>query len=413
MTTPTDAQAARAGRILVAGLLLGLGTVAFVDETVFHQLLHWHHFYDRSTTDVGLVSDGLFHAFSWFATVASLFLVADLRRERSFWPRRFVAGWLAGAGFFQLYDGLVQHKLLGLHQIRYGVDLAPYDAVWNVVAAGLLVAGLALIAATTRAARQGGVIHHAVGVGPDLIGTEMLVVALLAAAVAYLVAARRTPWPAARLARWSAGIAVAVVGLVVSAGPHDLRVHVAGHLLLGMVAPLLLATAAPVTLALRALPRPRARALGQLLRSSPFALVSHPAVAALLDTGGMWLLFRTDLLAAVPPVLVNAHMLAAGYLFAFSLVGGDPAPHRPALGHARCGARGRRRRSRRPGEAGLRRTRGRGRGLPACSSTTAARPCTSSCSCCSGREWAAGQRRTRRRAARRRVAARSSGTSPP
>jgi uncharacterized membrane protein len=154
VTTPTDAQAARADRILVAGLLLGLGTVAFVDETVFHQLLHWHHFYDRSTTDVGLVSDGLFHAFSWFATVASLFLVADLRRERSFWPRRFVAGWLTGAGFFQLYDGLVQHKLLGLHQIRYGVDLAPYDAVWNVVAAGLLVAGLALIAVTTRAARQ-------------------------------------------------------------------------------------------------------------------------------------------------------------------------------------------------------------------------------------------------------------------
>lgn len=157
-TAPTAAtvdRAARAGRNLVAGLLLGLGTVAFVDETVFHQLLHWHHFYDRSTTDVGLVSDGLFHAFSWFATVASLFLVADLRRERAFRPRRFVAGWLAGAGFFQLYDGLVQHKLFGLHQIRYGVDLAPYDIVWNVVAAGLLAAGLALIVATASARQRG------------------------------------------------------------------------------------------------------------------------------------------------------------------------------------------------------------------------------------------------------------------
>ena len=27
---------------------------------------------------------------------------------------------------FQLYDGLVQHKLFGLHQIRYGVDLLVY-----------------------------------------------------------------------------------------------------------------------------------------------------------------------------------------------------------------------------------------------------------------------------------------------
>jgi uncharacterized membrane protein len=141
------------GRNLVAGLLLGLGIVAFFDETVFHQLLHWHHFYDRSTSDVGLVSDGLFHAFSWFATVAALFLVGELRRERTFWGRRFLAGWLTGAGFFQLYDGLVQHKVFGLHQIRYGVDLTPYDAVWNAVAAVLLLAGVALIAATNRATR--------------------------------------------------------------------------------------------------------------------------------------------------------------------------------------------------------------------------------------------------------------------
>jgi uncharacterized membrane protein len=152
--TSTTTQAQRGGRTLVAGALLGLGTVAFVDEAVFHQLLHWHHFYDRSTTDVGLVSDGLFHAFSWFATVAALFLVADLCRDGAFRGRRFVAGWLVGAGFFQLYDGLVQHKLLGLHQIRYGVDLVPYDLAWNVLAAGLLLAGLALTVLTGRAAKR-------------------------------------------------------------------------------------------------------------------------------------------------------------------------------------------------------------------------------------------------------------------
>ena len=150
---PTTGQAMRTGRNLAAGALLGLGTAAFVDEAVFHQILHWHHFYDRSTTDVGLASDGLFHAFSWFATVASLFLVSDLRRERSFWGRRFLAGWLTGAGGFQLYDGVVQHKVFGLHQIRYGVDLAPYDTVWNLVAAALLVAGVGLTVATRRAAR--------------------------------------------------------------------------------------------------------------------------------------------------------------------------------------------------------------------------------------------------------------------
>jgi uncharacterized membrane protein len=141
-------------RTLWSGILVGIGVAGFVDETIFHQLLHWHHFYDRSTSDVGLVSDGLFHAFSWFATVAALFLVGELRRERTFWGRRFLAGWLTGAGFFQLYDGLVQHKVFGLHQIRYGVDLVPYDVAWIVIASGLLLAGLGLIASTGRAVRQ-------------------------------------------------------------------------------------------------------------------------------------------------------------------------------------------------------------------------------------------------------------------
>ena len=144
----------RAASNVVAGLLFGLGTVAFVDETVFHQLLHWHHFYDRSTSEVGLVSDGLFHAFSWFATVAALFLVGRLRRERAFHGRRFAGGLLTGGGLFQLYDGLVQHKLMGLHQIRYGVDLVPYDLAWNIGAAVVLAAGLGLLATTRGGERS-------------------------------------------------------------------------------------------------------------------------------------------------------------------------------------------------------------------------------------------------------------------
>jgi uncharacterized membrane protein len=138
-------------RSTTSGVLAGLGLVAFVDETVFHQLLHWHHFYDRSTPDVGLVSDGLFHAFGFVAVVSGLFLLADLRRRQSLVVRRWVGGLLLGAGAFQLYDGLVQHKVFGLHQIRYGVDLLPYDLTWNVLAAVLLVAGAVL---TTRSGRS-------------------------------------------------------------------------------------------------------------------------------------------------------------------------------------------------------------------------------------------------------------------
>lgn len=42
-------------RLLLSGILFGVGVAAFVDEVVLHQLLHWHHFYDLSTAAVGLV----------------------------------------------------------------------------------------------------------------------------------------------------------------------------------------------------------------------------------------------------------------------------------------------------------------------------------------------------------------------
>lgn len=43
-------------------MLIGIGVAGCLDEPVFHQLLHWHHFYDKSTPTVGLVFDRFFHA---------------------------------------------------------------------------------------------------------------------------------------------------------------------------------------------------------------------------------------------------------------------------------------------------------------------------------------------------------------
>jgi len=52
-----------------SGVQAGVGLVEFIDETVFHQLLHWHHFYDKFTVAVGLVLDGLFHVGGFIAMV--------------------------------------------------------------------------------------------------------------------------------------------------------------------------------------------------------------------------------------------------------------------------------------------------------------------------------------------------------
>ena len=128
-----------------SGVLFGLGFVAFIDEAVFHQLLHWHHFYDKSTTSIGLISDGIFHAFSWFATVMALFMLADIRKRKVWNGKRWLGAAILGAGVFQLYDGIIQHKLLRLHQIRYDVDVIYYDIVWNVIAGCMIIIGIVLV----------------------------------------------------------------------------------------------------------------------------------------------------------------------------------------------------------------------------------------------------------------------------
>lgn len=166
--------------------------------------------------------------------------------------------------------------------------------------------------------------------------------ALAGAAVAYaaaLVAARRrSPWPAHRTVLWYLGLACAAVSLgpVADAARTSFTAHMLGHVLLGMLAPLLLVLAAPVTLLLRALPAARARSVTRVLRGRWARTVAHPAVAGLLNAGGLWLLYTTDLFhrahgSALLGLAVHAHVLLTGCLFTASLVGPDARLHPVSL----------------------------------------------------------------------------------
>jgi putative membrane protein len=129
-------------------------------------------------------------------------------------------------------------------------------------------------------------------------------------------------------------VAAALVGPLAERAHDDFTAHMAAHVVLGMLAPLLLVVAAPVTLVLRVLPTARARPVARALAARPVAVLTHPLTAALLDVGGLWLLYRTPLHAAAMAepwlhLAVSAHVLAAGYLFTFAVLGRpDPAPHR-------------------------------------------------------------------------------------
>jgi len=157
--------------------------------------------------------------------------------------------------------------------------------------------------------------------------------------IAAAVASRRggRPWPWHRVGCWCAGVVaavVAVVGPVADAAHGDFVMHMWAHLLIGMLAPLLLVLAAPVTLALRTLSVTPARRLSRLLRSGPATVIAHPVTALVLSAGGLWVIYRTTVFGAMHanPLLllvVHAHLLLAGYLFTAALIGLDPAPHAP------------------------------------------------------------------------------------
>nr|WP_314840845.1 DUF2243 domain-containing protein [uncultured Microbacterium sp.] len=138
-----------------AAFLIGIGTMAAVDEIVFHQLLRWHHFVDGASGDVGLISDGILHSLELLALAAGFFLLLDARRREGYSAVFAWSGFLVGLGAFQLWDGVINHKVLGLHQIRYGVDLLAYDIAWYVAAALLLIAGLTLAVVGRRRASRG------------------------------------------------------------------------------------------------------------------------------------------------------------------------------------------------------------------------------------------------------------------
>jgi len=125
-----------------AAFLLGIAVMAAIDEIVFHQILAWHHFYDGATPDIALLSDGLLHAAELFVFVFGFFLMLDARRRETFRAPFAWAGFLVGLGLFQVWDGVIDHKVLRLHQIRYGVELLPYDIAWNAAGGALLLSGL-------------------------------------------------------------------------------------------------------------------------------------------------------------------------------------------------------------------------------------------------------------------------------
>jgi len=156
--------------------------------------------------------------------------------------------------------------------------------------------------------------------------------------------ARGDHWPASRLAWWWTALALAlwvtqggpaIYGMVTFSG------HMVEHMLLIMAVPLPLVFAAPVTLALRALPsrsdgsRGAREWLRAVIDSRLLRFFARPVVAAANFALSMVLfyyspVFEFALRNHAAHLWMLFHFVVVGYFFANALVGIDPGPKRPS-----------------------------------------------------------------------------------
>ncbi|ANE48129.1 hypothetical protein SY83_19615 [Paenibacillus swuensis] len=159
--------------------------------------------------------------------------------------------------------------------------------------------------------------------------------------ISYLVAVtlskqryRRT-WPLYRSLCWLAGMICIAVALF-NHTSTDFNTHMFGHLFLGMLAPIFIAMSLPLTLLLRSLPVRHARRLTGWLSLKLPRVLCHPVFTAILNIGGLWLLYTTELYSFMQHhfyahVLVHLHVFLAGYLFTVSILRAESMLHRTSF----------------------------------------------------------------------------------
>ena len=186
----------------------------------------------------------------------------------------------------------------------------------------------------------------------DLIfGSAAIIFAAVYLTAVLRLRRRGDDWSRGRTLSWLLGCTVLLFTTSSGVGrymPAMFSMHMAAHMLLSMLTPILLVLGAPVTLALRALPAagrdepPGLREwLLAALHSRVSRLLTNPIVATVLFITGFYGLYLGGIFDAVAGshaghVLMNVHFLLSGYLFYWVVIGVDPTP-RPISPLAKVG----------------------------------------------------------------------------
>ncbi len=176
------------------------------------------------------------------------------------------------------------------------------------------------------------------GIDPILFVATVWVAGLYLIGV-WTLRSRGDAWPLGRtLAFVGGGMGTFLFATESGLAAYDttlLSAHMVQHMLLSMVVPLFLALGAPVTLALRTLPRGPRSGLLRVLHSRAAKVLTFAPLTLALYVISPWALYFSGWYAASlhhPFVheMMHVHLVLVGSLFFWPLVGIDPIPGRVA-----------------------------------------------------------------------------------
>ena len=142
--------------------MLGIGLGGFVDGILLHQILQVHAMLSArlpldsmANMKTNMTADGLFHAGNWGATlvgVALLWKALNRNSDRRPSGMRLVGYMLAGWGWFNLVEGLIDHHILGLHHVVQALGISVWD--WLFLASGVILIAVGHLVANKAGSRH-------------------------------------------------------------------------------------------------------------------------------------------------------------------------------------------------------------------------------------------------------------------